>query len=401
MSAGVGSTSPDRLLRRLTRALLSTLILAGCAHAPRAIEPPRLQPDQVAQLLPSKVQDKDGWARDLVAALDTNRISIDVEHLCGVIAVTDQESGFQANPVVQNLPKIARRALEEKAQALGPLGPTVLKELLEVQAPGAKKSFDARIETLRTEADLDRLYRDLLAEHKRRHPILYAGADLGASLFDTRDFAERNPVTTAGSMQVSVRFAEEHARKLRRDPALVRDELYTRGGGLLYGTARLWLYDADYELALYRFADFNAGFYASRNAAFQEQLASLTGTKLALDGDLLAYDALGEVKSDATRTMAAIDTFREEFAPALSSSQVRRDARLEKTADFEKTKTWAAVRRAYAEHRRKTAQYARLPELTLSSPKLQRQLTTAWFAKAVDKRYQSCLARADEAGLPR
>jgi hypothetical protein len=385
----------------MQRALLSILLLAGCAHSPLPVEKPRLLPDQVAQLLPSKVQDKDGWARDLVSALDTNQLPIDVEHACAVIAVAEQESGFQANPVVPNLPKIARRALEEKAKALGPLGPSFLEELLDVQAPGAKKTFAQRIDTLRTEADLDRLYRDLLAEHKRRHPILYAGADLGASLFDTRDFSERNPITTAGSMQVSVRFAEEHARKLRRNPALVRDELYTRGGGLLYGAARLLLFDADYETPLYRFADFNAGFYASRNAAFQEQLAALTGLKLALDGDLLSYDALGDVKSDGTQSIAALDAFREDFAPSLTASQVRRDARLEKSADFERTKTWAAVRRIYAEKKRKTAAYARLPEVTLKSPKLQRELTTAWFARAVDKRYQACLTRAAEADLPR
>jgi len=396
MSGGVGSTTG-----RMQRALLFGLLLAGCAHGLRPAEPLRLQPDQVAQLLPAKVQDRDGWARDLVAALDTNRLPIDVEHACAVIAVADQESGFQANPQVPNLPAIARRALEQKAQALGPLGPAFLKELLDVQAPGTRKTFDARIASLRTEADLDRLYRDLLAEHKRRHPILYAGADLGASLFDTRDFSERNPITTAGSMQVSVRFSEEHARRLNRDPSLVRDELYTRGGGLLYGTARLWLFDAQYELPLYRFADFNAGFYASRNAAFQEQLAALTGLALALDGDLLSYDALGEVKSDGTKSIAALDAFREQYAPSLTASQVRRDARLEKSAELEQTRTWTAVRRAYAEHRRKTASYARLPEVTLHSPKLRRELTTAWFARAVEKRYLACLARADGADLPR
>ena len=380
----------------MRRALVSILLLAGCAHTPRPVEQPRLLPEQVARLLPPKVQDKDGWARDLVAALDANKLPIDVEHACAVIAVAEQESGFQANPAVPNLPVIARRALEEKASALGPLGPSVLKELLEVQAPGTKKTFDARINSLRTEADLDRLYRDLLAEHKRRHPILYAGADLGASIFDTRDFEERNPITTAGSMQVSVRFAEEHARTLKRDPLLVRDELYTRGGGLLYGAARLWLFDADYDPLLFRFADFNAGFYASRNAAFQEQLTALTGMKLALDGDLLSYDALGNVKSDSTKTMAALDAFADAFAPKLGTSQLRRDARLEKSAEFEKTKTWAAVRRAYAEKKRRTAEYARLPEVTLHSPKLQRELTTAWFAKAVDKRYQACIARGPD-----
>lgn len=385
----------------LTRALLLVLVLAACVHAPAPLEKPHLQPDQVASLLPSRAQDKEGWARDLVMALDTNGLPVDVEHACAVIAVAEQESGFQANPVVPNLPAIARKALEEKARALGPLGPRILKELLEVQSPGTQKTFEQRIDTLRTEADLDRLYRDLLAEHKRRHPFLYASADLGASLFDTRDFEERNPITTAGSMQVSVRFSEEHARKLNRDPERVRDELYTRSGGLLYGSARLLLFEADYDTPLYRFADFNSGFYSSRNAAFQEQLSALTGMKLALDGDLVSYDALGAVKSDATQSMAALDAFREEFAPTLSSAQVRRDARLEKTVDFEGTKTWAAVRRAYVEKKKRKAAYARLPEVTLHSPKLQRELTTAWFAGAVEKRYQACLSRAVEAQLPR
>lgn len=370
-------------------------VLSGCAHSSSRADPrPDLTVEQVTPLFPSKVHDADGWARDLIGALTLNGLPVDVEHVCSVIAVAEQESGVQANPVVPNLPAIARKALSEKAESLGPLGDVVLRKLLEGNAPGSSKTFDQRISTLRTEADLDLLFRDIMAFHHRRSPLLYAAANAGATLFSSGGFEERNPVTTAGSMQVSVRFAETHAEALHRDVAAVRDDLYTRAGGLLYGSARLWSFDARYDGMKYRFADYNAGAFTSRNAAFQEQLAALTRTPLALDGDLLSYEPDGEVKSHSTKTMAALMQFREEFAPQLSERRVARDAREEKSAAFEKTETWSAVKRAYETKRNKQPEYARLPEVTLTGPKLRQTLSTAWFAKSVEKRYQACLERA-------
>ena len=361
----------------------------GCAHKTSPSVRPDLTVDQVEPLFPPKISDTEGWARDLILALRTNGLPVDLEHACSVIAIAEQESGVQANPIVSGLPVIARESLAEKAKALGSFGSMVLSKLLEGKAPGTSKTFDQRIDTLKTEADLDLLFRDILADHQRRSPVLYDLANVGATLFSSGSLEDRNPVTTAGSMQVSVRFSEEHARRLRRDASVVRDELYTRAGGLLYGSARLWSFDAAYDSMRYRFADYNAGAFTSRNAAFQDQLGALVKVSLALDGDLLSYDAAGDVKSADTKSMAALEQFAEG-----KRLNVERDAKKEKRRDFENTATWEAVKAATEKKTGRAAAYARLPDVTLKSPKIKRQLTTAWFAQAVDRRYQSCLSRA-------
>jgi hypothetical protein len=129
-----------------------------------------------------------------------------------------------------------------------------------------------------------------------------------ARLFFPRLEERLNPITTAGSMQVSVSFAQDHASAEGLDPAATRDQLYTRAGGLHYGTARLFAHEAGYDKPLYRFADYNAGLYASRNAEFQSMLADLTDTPITPDGDLLVYDGRGRIRDtdgETTRLLLA------------------------------------------------------------------------------------------------
>jgi len=348
------------------------LLAVSCVRAARPYAVVELDVQEIAARIPSKVADREGWAADLDFALNLNELPADEAHVCAVIAVVDQESGFQANPVVPNLATIARKEISAKAAKLGPLAAPVLNQVLGVKAPGSKLTFDQRLSKVRTEADLDRLYRDIVEEEVRRFPVAVVVAG---------ELHERNPITTAGSMQVSVSFAEEHARRLGRDPGSVRDELYTRQGGLLYGSARLFS-GAGYDEPVYRFADYNAGDFASRNAAFQEQLAAVTGTKLALDGDLLAYRPY----SEDTETMRALRKLGPEYA---------RDARLEKTQRFEQTEAWRAVKDAWRKKYGKQPPYARLPDVKLRSPKLSRELSTAWFARSVQRRYDACVAASN------
>ncbi|RJS24039.1 DUF1615 domain-containing protein [Corallococcus sp. H22C18031201] len=385
--------------------LLSALGACAPRHEvalPSVPPPPLLTAAQVAGLIPSTVKDREGWAADVLAALEAEALPPSPPAICSVLAIIEQESGFQADPAVPGLAKLVRQRLETEAGRLGPLGKRLLAEVLAARAPGQTRTFDARLSTLRTERDLDRLFRDMLAYGEQTYPKTFAAADLASSLLRAQKLEDLNPITTAGAMQVSVQYAQEKAGE-DADPVAVRESLYTRAGGVRYGTARLLGFEAAYPEPVFRFADYNAGIYASRNAALQSQVSQLTGLSLAADGDLQLYDKQGEPRSEDSQSLRALLVFRQRFAPDLSERQVRRDVRTEKTLDLEATDTWRAVKRAAARRTGETPAYAQLPEVTLKSPKLRTERTTAWFARSVDTRYQKCLARyhaRERAGPP-
>jgi hypothetical protein len=354
-------------------------------------EVPPLGAAEVAALISPRVKDRPAWGQAVLDALAANRLPPDRSHVCAVLAVVAQESGFQEDPVVPGLARMIEARLASYQARLGPLGGPLFRRLLAGKAPGNPRSFEERLRKVRTERDLDLVFRDLLAYHESSHPMAYDAAELAGRLFDVRNLQELNPITTAGPMQVSVHFAEQWARDHHGRIDAVRDELYTRAGGVYYGTARLFGHAAGYPAMIFRFADYNAGVYASRNAALQSQLAKLTGKKLALDGDFLGYGKDGEVAEDETQTMEAVRLFRERFAAHISDRRARRDALTEKTAAFEATETYRAIRSVYAARVGSPAEYAVLPQVTLESPKLSRKLSTAWFAESVDRRYQECL----------
>lgn len=354
---------------------------------------PSLTVEQIAGLIPEGVADRREWSAAILGALAQNQLATDRMSACAVIAVIGQESGFQANPVVPGLARIVRARIDRYKAKLGPLGDPLLERLLAGHAPGDRRPFTQRLDTVRTERDVDLLFRDLLAYYQANHPALFQAVSWAGKLADLDELTDLDPITTAGSMQVSVRFATQWAREHQEAPgaAAVRDALYTRAGGVYYGTARLLGYPVHYDRPLYLFADYNAGYYASRNAALQAQLTRLTGLPLALDGDLLAYGRDGNPADKDSASERAVRVFAERYAPGLTSEQIRRDLLEEKSLAFEQTQTYRAVLAA-EQGAGRTAEYARLPDLALDSPKLTRPLSTAWFAHAVDRRYQRCLA---------
>jgi hypothetical protein len=284
---------------KLRGALLLVGVAACAARQPTAgppAPPPSLAPAQIARLIDGRVRDRAAWGQAIADALQALGRAADPPSVCAVVAVIAQESGFQEDPVVPGLARIVQARLASYEGKLGPLGGPVFRRLLSARSPADPRTFDERLHQARTERDVDRVFRDMLAYYQSSFPLTVGALGLAGKLFDVHDLGELNPVTTAGPMQVSVRFAESWARQHHGDPTRVRDDLYTREAGTFYGTARLLAYEAAYPKMLFRFADYNAGLYASRNAALQAQLSRLAGEPLALDGDLLAYGRDGEPK---------------------------------------------------------------------------------------------------------
>jgi hypothetical protein len=365
-------------MQRFALLAAATAVLAGCASPPR---PPAVDPDAVRArirgLMPATVSNTEGWAIDIYAALEDLRVPATGEHICGVLAVTEQESGFQVDPAVPGLPAIARREIDARA-ANHHIPRLVVSAALALRSPNGL-TYAERLDRARTEHDLSELYEDFIRE-----------VPLGERLFGAM-----NPVRTGGPMQVSIAFAERHAKE-RPYPypvaGSVRAEVFTRRGGLYFGIAHLYDYGAPYDDMIFRFADFNAGQYASRNAAFQNAVNIAAGTRLGLDGDLLIEDS-----REPSATELAIRSMSGRLD--LSDAQIRSALEHGNEAEFERTALYSRIMAlADAAPPGRAVPRAMVPRIALKSPKISRHLTTEWFARRVDERYKRCLARLPDSG---
>ncbi len=380
------ATPAPRAAGRRILLAIACAALAGCAAIDEMPRGPRERPltaaegrARVARLLPEAVVDRNGWATDIYAAFATLDIAPTAENICAVVAITEQESGFRADPSVPGLPAIAWREIERQRERAGV--PRLLLDAALALPTGNGKSYRERLDTVTTERQLS----DLFEEFIDMVPL------------GRRFFADRNPVRTGGPMQVSIAYAQAHAAAKPYPYPVVtnlRHEVFTRRGGMYFGIAHLLDYPAAYERPLYRFADFNAGHYASRNAAFQNAVTQVSGVPLEQDGDLLRY-ADGEPAPEpgatelATRTLAA--------RLALSNADIRRDLAAGKTREFERTRLYARTFALADARSTDPLPRAVIPRIPLHSPKITRQLTTDWFAQRVESRYQACLKRRREA----
>jgi hypothetical protein len=374
------------VLHRITRGIAVAsvpLAIAACATTETSTAPagvPRLTVAEgralVDRLLPASLADREGWATDIHAAFAALGLPETRDNVCAAIAVAEQESGLRADPTVPGLARIARKEIDTRRERAG-VPAFVLDAALALTSANGKR-YGERLDSVRTEGQLSELYDEFID----RVPF-------GRSLF-----ADRNPVRTGGPMQVSIAFAEAQAEAAPYPYPVdrsLRHEVFTRRGGVYFGIAHLLDYRAPYDRYLYRFADFNAGRYASRNAAFQRAVTQVSGVPLTLDGALLRYEG-GKPADEASATEAAARVAGRRFG--MSAEDVRRDLARGRSDAFERTALYVNV---LAEADRMTgtrSARALVPQIVLQSPKITRRLTTEWFAQRVEARFESCTRRA-------
>jgi len=357
---------------RLIMSIAALLVLAGCSTRQTDQAPARKPAEvkaQIVRLLPAKTVDREGWATDIYAAFAAQEISPTTQNLCSVLAVTEQESTFQVDPSVPGLGKIARDEINRRAAKVH-IPNLLVNGALQVSSPNGK-SYSSRLNAARSEKELSAIFDDFIGM-----------VPMGRTLF-----GGFNPVHTGGPMQVSIEFAEQQARNYPYPvEGSIRHEVFSRRGGMYFGIAHLLGYPVSYTEPLYRFADFNAGWYASRNAAFQNALSRASGIPLALDGDLIRY---GSIMPGTTEL--AVRALGKQLG--MRNPTIRDQLEKGNSLEFEETKLYQRVFALAEQAEGRALPRAVLPGIVLQSPKITRKLTTAWFAKRVDERYRRCMAK--------
>lgn len=350
-------------------AIVLLLSLTACTEGEQRT--PAVVRAELERKLPEKLEDRAGWARDIESAFTAMGLDPSPSNLCAALAVIEQESTYRVDPPVPGLAKIARTEIESRAKRFR-IPDFLLKAML-ARKSGDGRTYDERLNNVRTEQELSALFEDMIS----RVPL---GNKLLAGL---------NPIRTGGPMQVRISFAKAHAGSYPYPigPGGIRAEVFSRHGGLYFGIKHLLDYPNSYNKPLYNFADFNAGRYASRNAAFQRAVALASGQTLQLDGDLLLPKAPMD-KPGATE--AALRQLR---PLAMDDAAIRSALQFSNRHSFEDHALYHHIFERAESRIKGPLARARVPEIRLNSPKITRQLTTAWFADRVNNRWKKCMAK--------
>lgn len=186
----IGLARPLRMPCRGPACLLA-LLFAGCASQPVG-QAMRRSPLQVraalVRLMPAGLGAGASWATDIQIAFAAQRIEPTTANVCAVLAVAEQQSGFQVNPVVPGLGRLARRGIDRRAAAK-PIPALLVDAALWLKSADGQR-YSERLVAARTERQLSDIFQDFI----------------GMMRLGKRLLGDLNPVHTAGPLQLEHRL---------------------------------------------------------------------------------------------------------------------------------------------------------------------------------------------------
>ncbi|KKR26339.1 MAG: hypothetical protein UT55_C0010G0002 [Candidatus Peregrinibacteria bacterium GW2011_GWE2_39_6] len=355
-------------------------------------------------------------ANALVDAMHSNQIPITDVTLAICLAQIEREGEFLLDPPIPNPVKMYNRYknkaltdIRSRLRQISPHAETVVMPIVLNQViPRYEKVYRDKIYACKTERDLERILTNIVADLRADKKIssLFSIPFIGDNLraeFEKGIQILEDPIKRVGMMQVDVDKALSIARAQGKEITRpqMRETLYSLEGNLQYGLNLLAIpikaYLTDDKGAVECvFADYNAGEFASRNAAVQDYLNTLLRThdpsfpNLVLDGDLLSYKEARVPNSTLSNSEKAFIQFGKAYKiSSLTPDQIRKDLLLEKTPEFEQTLTYRSLRETYAKVFHSQPAYARLPEIsTDTAEKLGRpNITTDHYVSGSKRRY--------------
>ena len=180
---------------------------------------PKLNAEQIARIIPGRVNDRRSWAEDIYDISEQFGIPQNKENMCSIIAVVDQESNFVADPQVYGLGEKAVKEVQDRldekfkdklGDAIGGTIAGYFQQVLKEQ-PSPEDNYLSQMRRVKTERELDELYREIF-DYMSKH--YHVSALTGAAKLVGQDVGEKmNPITTLGSMQVHIGYAKDNKRE--------------------------------------------------------------------------------------------------------------------------------------------------------------------------------------------
>lgn len=97
--------------------LALSISLVGCGNGSWwSNDEPTLEVEHIRKAIPSRVSQRESWAQDIYDITDQLGIPQTKENICSIVAVVDQESNFNADPVVPGLGGKAVKEVQERLE---------------------------------------------------------------------------------------------------------------------------------------------------------------------------------------------------------------------------------------------------------------------------------------------